>query len=136
MEFVLDANILVSALIKDGFTRNFLTRKEHDFYAPTWILEEIIEHLDEISQKAGVGKKELKEILEILLVGILVVEAHELREFCKEAKRISPDKDDWQYFAVALKLGISIWSNDSALKKQGRVRVFSTKEIGDGKFLA
>jgi predicted nucleic acid-binding protein len=46
-----------------------------------------------------------------------------------KARRISPDPDDVQYFALALKLDASIWSNDKNLKNQNIVKVFSTDEL-------
>ena len=44
-------------------------------------------------------------------------------------KKISPDINDTEYFALALKLKCSIWSNDKKLKKQNKVKVYSTEEI-------
>lgn len=43
--------------------------------------------------------------------------------------KISPDKDDVDYFALALKLDIGIWSNDKLLKGQSVVKVFNTMEM-------
>ncbi len=48
-----------------------------------------------------------------------------------QAKSICPDPDDIQYFALALKLGCPIWSNDKALKEQNTVEVISTGELID-----
>jgi len=46
-----------------------------------------------------------------------------------EAKKLSPDPDDAAYFALALKLGIPIWSNDKKLTGQKQVRIYSTEEL-------
>lgn len=48
-----------------------------------------------------------------------------------QAQSITPDKYDQDYFALALKLGCPIWSNDKALKGQKRIKVYSTKEVAD-----
>jgi predicted nucleic acid-binding protein len=53
----------------------------------------------------------------------------ELDDFADEAKAISPDREDWAYFAAALVADAPIWSNDKALKKQDRVRVYNTAEL-------
>ena len=47
----------------------------------------------------------------------------------QEAERISPDKHDSAYFALALELGCPIWSNDRRLKTQREVEVLDTAEV-------
>lgn len=51
------------------------------------------------------------------------------QEFKEEAKRTSPDLKDALFFALALKLNAAIWSNEPRLKRQSKVKVFSTREI-------
>lgn len=40
-----------------------------------------------------------------------------------------PDKDDVDFVALALKLNLPLWSNDSRLKEQSLVKVLSTREL-------
>jgi len=47
----------------------------------------------------------------------------------KEAKSISPDPDDSDFFALALKLNCPIWSEEKKLKKQLEVKVVNTSEL-------
>ncbi|MGC9200887.1 MAG: PIN domain-containing protein [Candidatus Aenigmatarchaeota archaeon] len=42
---------------------------------------------------------------------------------------MSPDVNDIQYFSLALKMNVPIWSNDKKLKQQSKVKVFSTKDL-------
>ncbi|MBI5393098.1 hypothetical protein HZA96_04465 [Candidatus Woesearchaeota archaeon] len=65
MELVLDANILVSALVKDSHTRHFLLLSGHSFYAPEFILAEISEHIKELESKTELSESELKMKTEI-----------------------------------------------------------------------
>lgn len=44
-------------------------------------------------------------------------------------KKISPDPNDADYFALALMLKCPIWSNDKELLKQNVVRIYSTGEL-------
>ena len=54
----------------------------------------------------------------------------ETESFIPEAEKISPDKDDVDYLALALKLGCAIWSNDRELKeKQSIVIVYNSQEV-------
>ncbi len=46
-------------------------------------------------------------------------------------KRISPDPDDTEYLALALRLVAAVWSNDEGLRRQSRVRILSTAELID-----
>jgi predicted nucleic acid-binding protein len=57
------------------------------------------------------------------------VPKEEMEAYLDEAKRISPDQGDVPYFAPALKMGCGIWSNDTILKNQKAIAVFSTKDI-------
>ena len=55
--------------------------------------------------------------------GLQIEEAASFREYMSEADSISPDPDDVQYFALALKLGCPIWSNDPHFREQSDARV-------------
>jgi len=46
-----------------------------------------------------------------------------------DAALISPDPDDVPYLALALTLGIPLWSNDKALKGQTNVKVLATSDL-------
>jgi predicted nucleic acid-binding protein len=39
------------------------------------------------------------------------------------------DEKDTHYVALALKLNCPIWSNDTDLKKQNKVKIYNTKEL-------
>lgn len=47
-----------------------------------------------------------------------------------KARKISPDRKDVDYFALALKMKCSIWSNDKPIKnKQNEVKIYNTEEL-------
>lgn len=132
MEFVIDANVLISALIRNSHVRHFLLFSGNSFYTPEFIFEEIKEHIEEIKQKSSLSEAEIKDLLDYILVisDIKIIPLDELKEYKNEAKRISPDPDDAHYIALALKLKCSIWSNDKELKdKQNSVNVYNSEEI-------
>ena len=131
MILVIDANVLFSALIKSGTTRNILLLSDYDFYAPEFSIQEFKKHLPELQKKTGLKYKELNAILNELLdvSGIKLIPFEEFKNKRKLAKSISPDPDDIAYIALALHLGCALWSNDKALKKQSRVKVITTKEV-------
>jgi len=136
LELVVDANALFSALIKNSHTRHFLLLGSYSFFVPEFVFEEIREHLDELAEKSGVSKQELDAVLSgiITSANILIIPFCEFRQYAKKARWISPDADDVHYFALALKLGCGIWSNDKRLLGQKEVRIYSTKEVLSGLF--
>jgi predicted nucleic acid-binding protein len=130
MQFVVDANVLFSALIKDSVTLEFLFYDSAQFFAPEFILEEFYEHRTEILEKTKRTPEEFDSMFGYLEERIIVVPRDEYRDMLKQAEQISPDVDDIPYLALALKLAAPIWSNDRDLKEmQDMVKVYSTKDI-------
>ncbi len=133
MKLVLDANILIAALIRDGTTRRLLLAHSDrlDLCTPALIIEEIVENIDYISKKAKVPKEKVIE-LAIELFGtakIELIENKSIMVYKEEALRLSPDRKDAQYFALALHKRCGIWSNEKKLKEQSLVNVITTKEL-------
>ncbi len=131
MDFVVDANIIIAALIRDNHTRHLLLMSPHSLFSPAFLLEEIDKNSDEISSKSGVSKNELRDILHQLIAAgnITIVPTKEYKDTLPKATTISPDIKDAPYFALAIKLKCAIWSNDKKLKEQRTVKVYSTEEM-------
>ena len=131
MELVVDANVLFSALIKEGTTRELLLSNEFVLYAPEFLLDEFLEHVGELESKTHVEKELLKEKIKELIrqSDIRVISRDEIKPFIDKAIRVSPDPDDFIYFAAALKLDCPIWSNDKKLKRQDAVKIYSTHDL-------
>ena len=129
MELVLDANILFAALIKDAKTAELLLYPKLELYIPEYALNEFAKHEKYILRKTKRTKEDFEEILAILKKVVKIIPKEEFRGLIKEAEKICPDKYDTDYFALALKLNVPIWSNDKKLKQQSRVKIYSTKEI-------
>ena len=94
---VIDANIVISALFKDSFTRRFLLKeRKPKLIAPEFILEELSKYLPEFSKRMEVGESELTASLEQLFNAseLRVVPKHEYSEFMSRALEISPDVKD------------------------------------------
>lgn len=131
MELVVDANILFSALIKDSHIRHYLLFSGHSFYVPEFIFEEVYKHLSLIEKKSGLSSKEIRSIFDdiIMIAGIKIIPFADFQAFADKAKEICPDPNDVHYFALALKLKCSIWSNDKKLRTQDIVTVYTTEEL-------
>lgn len=133
MLLVIDANIVFSALLKAGKTLDIFIlnrgHKRYEFVAPEFLMVEIKNHADEIVRRTGLSIEKLGKVLTFLEKEIEFVPFEEFTELYEEAEQISPDPDDVQYFALALKLKGAIWSNDRALKRQSAVEVLSTGDV-------
>ncbi len=131
MKLVLDANILISGLLKNGITRAIMLSDKFDLYTSNFIFLEFLNHIKELSKKVKISKEELKDLAETLIVEseLKTISKNQVKDFIDTANKISPDIDDALYFAVALRIDCGIWSNDKELKNQKIVKVYSTQDI-------
>lgn len=100
-------------------------------YTPEFIIEEFLKYEELILKKTHRTEEEFVTIMHQIKDVITVVHKEEYSKFMGIAKSISPDEKDAMYFALALKLGCGIWSNDKALKNQNKVEVIGTRELSE-----
>jgi len=131
MEIIVDANIFIAALLKNGATRKLLLNDELALYAPEYVIEDIFNHIQECEKKSHLPRSSLEELVKILIIEskMIIIPKDELRQYIKKADQITPDPDDVMYFTAALKQNIGIWSNDKALQQQKIVKVYSTNDL-------
>jgi len=131
-KIVLDANVLISALLKDGRTRQLLlSNQKFEFCVPIYFRAEFLKYANHFAIKLAKPKKEILRIMKQLieLAEIKEFKKNEYVDFLSEAKNISPDPKDVPYFALALKFNCPIWTNDKLLKTQKKVKIISTHEF-------
>ena len=129
---VLDANIVISALIKNSFTRRFITKSDHEFWFPEQAFDRIEKYKELIIKKSGLSSKTVDSIFESLFMRVNIVPKVRSDAKLPKAKEvmISIDKEDALFVASALSmLDAILWSDDKHLKKQDLVAVYTTKEI-------
>lgn len=82
MELVLDANILFSALIRSGATRELMLINGIHLYAPEFIVSEFLKYLELIASKTGLECTELVSLMREILnrADVKIVPASELKE--------------------------------------------------------
>lgn len=129
---VVDANILVSALLKDSTTRRILLDfKTPKLIAPDYLREELRKYLQEFALKLDTKKSKVDSALNELIKAakIEIVAEEKYADSINVAGVLISDDKDIPYFALALELEYPIWSNDKRLKKQKRIKVYSTPEL-------
>ena len=129
MLVVADANELFGALISGSKTLDLFLDNRLNIASPDFILKEFDKHRKLISEKTGLDEKEVLSSLFLISSKIRFFKTDEFKDFLLEAKRISPDPDDVEYLALALKLNCPLWSEDKALKKQDSLKVLTTSEL-------
>ena len=130
MELVVDANILMSALIATaGKTYDLIFNDIIRLFSVDKLLVELEKHKAEILAKSGLSEYDFDVFLSLISAEIEFIPYSELEKFVPEAEKITPDPHDTEYFALALKLKCAIWSNDRKLKAQDKVKVYSTEDL-------
>jgi predicted nucleic acid-binding protein len=114
---------------KNSVTKKMLMDQGLDLFAPEFALEEINKYKKEILEKTNLTEKEFSSLRKELAIAICFVPLEEYKQTLKQALVASPDENDLDFFALALKMNCSLWSNDKILKQQNKIKVLNTKEV-------
>jgi predicted nucleic acid-binding protein len=123
-KLVIDANRIISALLKGGSTRSAILETRATLFAPEILQDEIAKHAPEIARRVAVSETELVAILRPLLKRIEWVSEAHYRPFLKRAKDAMEkvDPKDVAYLACALAVEAdAIWSHDLDFDQQNLV---------------
>lgn len=129
MKLVADANVLFSALIRDGTTRRLWFEPNISLYAPAMIVVELIKYRPCIDAKNSGETQALELLVEKALSKLSIVGEESLKPYLPAAASLITDSKNWLYLACALKENAAIWSNDKHFKAQKRVQVKTTSEL-------
>ncbi|MFT4261195.1 MAG: PIN domain-containing protein [Candidatus Woesearchaeota archaeon] len=129
MNIVVDTNILITFFWKENVFEKMIKKYKINCYSPEFALEEINKYQSIIIKKANISKKEFEDKRLELAIYVNFVSLEEYQSHFKQAIKISPDKNDVDFFALSLKIVSPVWSNDKELKNQTKIPVFSTGEI-------
>lgn len=129
MKLVVDTNIIISALIKESLTRSLIFNPQFKLFLPDFSLQEIEKYCQEIQDKSGMSKTEFDLLLRLILSNFLIVKVERYEKYFEQAEKICKDKKDVLFLALALSLKVPLWSNDKHLKKQDKVKIYSTGEL-------
>ncbi|MEK6855886.1 MAG: PIN domain-containing protein [Nanoarchaeota archaeon] len=134
MKVVLDANILISAILGSKSTIDILTSEKYKLYAPRIIFNEVVKYKDEIIAKANIDEKSFYETLNALTKFIELKGYIDYQENMEKAKEAIGKRDikDSDYIACALSIGADfIWTNDKDFSSQSLVKTKKTHELID-----
>lgn len=130
MRLVADTNELFSFFNEKSKSRELSLRPKLDLFSPAFALDELGEHKSEILERFSLSNLQFSLIRRLLTVTIRFVDSVEYSGFLSRAIELSPDPDDVDFFALALKLDCPIWSEDRKMGHgQSHVKVISTQEL-------
>src|SRR3989344_1719764 len=123
MQLVVDTNILVS-FFRDNPVRFIIVNSELlglKLFAPEYSIEELKNNESDILKYSKLKSEQFNEALPELSNFIETIPNELFKQFASKAKQLIYDKDV-PIFALALKLGCAIWSNESGFKRQSSVK--------------
>ena len=133
MKLVVDANVVISALIADSKTCELIVTLEPDLLTPEFVYDEIGNYTELIVQKSGMSPERVAQFIHLLFQYIEVVPAQEFYPHIEEAEAAIgyTDPDDVPYVACALAEDAAVWSDDTDFDEQTLVETYSTSDVID-----
>lgn len=130
MKLVVDANVLISCLVKDSIARKILLSDNFSFYSPAFIKEEATKYKEEVCSKAKLSSDDFDLLLTLLLSNITILKENEYASFLEKAKHMIEDQKDVPYLAVALMLNAEgILTQDKDFQRQQQMRIYTLHDI-------
>ena len=138
MRFVVDSNVLFTFFWKNSVFEEISSKEKIELFSPEFALEEVNKYSSEIMKKSGLTKNEFEKRKKELIEKVEFISLNEYSDFFKQAESLAKTFSaagkaeflkDIDFFALALRLSCSIWTNDKLFKKQSRITVLSTKEM-------
>jgi predicted nucleic acid-binding protein len=133
MRLVVDTNVIFSALIAGGKTRELIITADLELYVPEYFFTELMNNKDTVQEKTGLDRRNLDILLNLLFESIHIVPKEEFEDQLSEATDVigDTDPDDVPFLALARHLDADIWSDDQHFQEQDIVTTWKTHELID-----
>lgn len=131
MKIVIDANMIIAALVRDSKAREIIMSDKFEFASPDFVLDEIYKYENEICEKAGLSKIEFELLMSLIFQKISIINVDYYENYKENAKEImKEDIKDVPYVASYLALKCDgIWTTDPDFEGKEGIRIFSTAEL-------
>lgn len=132
MRLVVDTNILFS-FFRENPVREIIVEANQlglKLFTPEYAFDELKKNQPDLMKYTKLKyAHEIAFTIETLRLFIETKSMDFFKEQKDKAEKITPDKKDAPFFALALQLKADLWSNEPRLKKQSIVEVITTKEL-------
>lgn len=132
MNVVVDANVIIAALLGSCATIEIITARNHNLCVPFFTIQEIHKHKRAICEKAHLTEKEFSENFEALLIVMNVIPQAKYSNYMSEAIALIGHRDakDVDYIACALAVNATfIWTNDKDFLTQIAIPIKTTEQL-------
>jgi len=129
MRIVIDANIVLAALMKPSKTQELIYSKKLQLIAPEFCLREIRKYSWLIAEKSEKTKEQTELSIELIFSEIKLIPKQDYYAHKQTALKLIKDKKDWPFLALAIAENTPVWSNDKHFKDQQQVKTYTTKEL-------
>jgi len=129
---IVDASVIIAALLRDSTTRKVLLNSDLRLVAPGMVEDEISRHIEELSARNSLPVETNRRALGMLLRHIRLLDLDDYGGFLPDALRLIGERDasDAPYLAAALAVKADgIWSHDADFTVQDRFRVWTTAQL-------
>ena len=131
MKLIVDTNIIISALLKDGTTRKLINNLKATLLTINFSDKEIKKYNKLLIKKSNVSEEEINKVLEKIKDELIIIPDELVQLYLEKAKLIMEiiDPDDTPFIAAALASEADIWSDDKHFKKQKEIKIWTTNEL-------
>ncbi len=132
MIFIVDVNVVISALMKKGKSRELLIDSPFMLYSPETLISSIRKYEGLILEKSGLSKEDFETLLSLIIEHIEIIEKEEYEKHLEEADKLIGhiDKEDVPYIALASsRVNDGIWSDDRHFQQQKKIKIWKTEDI-------
>ena len=134
LRLVVDANVIVSAFLKDSLTRRILIDEQINLITPDhgFIETRRVLHRPKMLKRIGLESAVFEELWSSLTRHIQTSPESEYQKNLQEAIQLAVHPEDAPYIALAIKFQCPIWTNDPdfqihAVKKS--LQIYKTHEL-------
>ena len=126
---VVDANVILSALIGGKAIRVFIEAKELKFVTTDRVVGEVREYIPVLAKRKNLSRNVMEAVFSLLELEVVEKEAY-LQHVPKALELIGRrDPDDADLVALALALNCPVWTNDNDLVELKEIKTLTTAEI-------
>ena len=129
MKIIVDANPIISMLIKPGKPIDLFLVDELELVSSELLFQEVSRNKDEIIRKSRLSEDEVDKFIAIIKKNVKIIPEKYFIKHRSKAEEICPHEKDIVYFALALYLRCPLWTNEKRLKEQNEIEVYSTHEL-------
>ena len=131
MKLVVDSNIVIAAMLKQGITRELLMEAPIEFVSPEHMLGELRSHRALIAKRAGLSAAEFDLLFALVSEKISVVDSDTYKSTMAQASDLigKHDLGDVPFLALALASKCGIWSYNEKHFEGAGVRLWGTADV-------